>query len=443
MSEAQAVWYAEIPRNTRVPALFGAAVLFVSLVVFGYWAYTAPIAGAVVSKGTFVSKDQNKIVQHLEGGVIREILVREGDTVTRGQVMVVLDDTAARAELRRLTLRRARLLTVLSRLDSEARQSEELHFPASLTSDAEESVQLKPMIEAQTATFQARQSTMKSELAVLAEGINALQERIEGSTMQLRSVREQLALIDEELGGKTQLLQGGMIRKPEVLALQRARANLTGELGRLTGDIGDAKERIARAREQMLGVKNNAVKLAVETLNETQAELHDVNERIRSAQGILNRTQITAPVDGVVVKLRYHTAGGVVEAGKSVMEIVPSSDELIIEAPVRPQDIDHVKLGYDVMVRLTTLSRRTTPMLFGKVTYISADALPNEKRGAQLADSYIVRISLGSVKPHELDNFVPSAGMPAEVYIKTAERSFLEYISRPVKDSMARAFREP
>jgi HlyD family type I secretion membrane fusion protein len=183
----------------------------------------------------------------------------------------------------------------------------------------------------------------------------------------------------------------------------------------------------------------------VEQLYEISGELNDVRERMRSQVGIVDRINIVAPVRGSVVKLRYHTTGGVIEPGKSIMEIVPLQDELIIEARIRPQDIDKVKRGRWATVRLTALNQRVTPMIGGEVIYLSADALPDDKSrsAAPASDLYVVRVRLDR---HELDkvrDFEPTPGMPAELYIQTSERTFFEYLMQPLKDSMARAFREP
>jgi HlyD family secretion protein len=228
------------------------------------------------------------------------------------------------------------------------------------------------------------------------------------------------------------------------MVLQRSRANLEGEVGRIMGDIGDAKERIARSHEQINGVRKTAIKTAVEQMHEVRGELVDVRERMASAKGILDRVRITAPVRGVVVKLRYHTQGGVIEAGKNIMEILPIQEELIIEARVRPQDIDSVKHGQHAMVRLTALNQRITPMVSGDVIYLSADTLADEKKSQQVGptDVYIVRVKLNSAEALSVPGFSPTPGMPAEVYIKTSERTFFQYLAKPIHDSMVRAFRE-
>lgn len=437
-------WYDSLPRSTRLPTIAGALIMAMVTMGFGVWGNMAPIAGAVVASGVFVVTGQNKIVQHLEGGVIREIYVREGDTVEAGQLLLELDETASRAELQRLFLRRIRLTAMDARLQAEMREEQEIKLPAEVDDWLSKSHEVKEIVDSQQMTFTARRNNLNSDIRSIDESIKALDERIRGSRVQLDAVRRQIVLLDEEIETKDRLVQAGLVRKPELMVLQRQKANLEGEVGRIMGDIGDAKERIARAVEQINGVRKTAIKTAVEQMHEVRGELADVRERMLSAKGVLDRVRVTAPVSGVVVKLRYHTRGGVIEAGKSIMELLPLKDELIIEARLRPQDIDSVKRGQHAMVRLTALNQRITPMVSGDVVYLSADTLADEKKSQQVGptDIYLVRIRLNREESMALPGFSPTPGMPAEVYIKTAERTFFQYIVRPIHDSMMRAFRE-
>jgi HlyD family secretion protein len=329
------------------------------------------------------------------------------------------------------------------RLKTEMQDNAELAFPADIL-EAAHDPDVALIIDSQKLTFEARRQSLNSEIATIKEGINALQERVEGARLQMTGVREQLRLLAEEIEAKSILLKSGFVRKPELLALQRAEANLQGELGRLQGEMGDARERMARGLEQIAAARKAAVKTAVEQLHDARAEFNDVRERIRTAKGVLERIQIVAPVKGVVIKLRYHTPGGVIEAGKNIMEILPVQAEVIIEVRVRPQDIDHVKRGQSAMVRLTALNQRLTPTVGGQVIYVSADAVPDEKKGAQQtpSDIYLARIALDPREAAAISGFTPTPGMPAEVYITTSERTFFEYLTKPIRDSMARAFRE-
>lgn len=436
-------WYHGVPRSARWAQLCGVAVLAATVMGFGVWGNTAPISGAVIATGVFTTTGQNKTIQHLEGGVIGQILVREGDVVESGQPLIVLDDVSPRAELRRLHLRQMRAEAIEARLRAEAAGRDSLAFPPHLVAAAGDS-DIATLLAAQRATFEARRANIASDITTYQKSIDGLEERIAGSRVQVASLHRQAELLKEELEGKTALLARGYIRKPEVLSLQRSAANIQGEIGRITGDIGDSRERIARSLEQMEGVRKQAVKVASEQLQDISAELNDVRERSRSMRNQLERTRIIAPVKGTVVKLRYHTPGGVIEPGKAIMEIVSLQDELVIEARVRPQDIDKIKHSQTATVRLTALNQRTTPMVEGTVVYISADALPDDKMRAvpSAPDVYVVRVRLKGASVASVRGFEPTPGMPAEVYIQTTERTFFEYLMQPLRDSMARAFRE-
>lgn len=436
-------WQTEVPRSTLLWIILGFSFLVVTFSAFGVWSNYAKIAGAVVTTGTFVATGENKTIQHLEGGVIRQILVQEGDLVVPGQPLMVLDDTAARAELRRLTLVRDQLQAQAARLMAEAEEKASFEFPASLTNDADDP-EVEAILAEQKLTFNARRKNLDGNLDVLKQGEAALLDRIDGSDAQKQAMISQIGLFKKELDAKEQLLVKGLVLKPEVLALQRALASAAGEVGRLDADMANARDEISRTHRQMIAVRTNAVATAFDQLHDVRANLGDTLQRIRAAQDVLERTQITAPVRGVVVNLRYHTIGGVVGAGSPILQIVPVDNPLLIEARIRPQDIEHVKEGQYASVRLTALPQRITPMINADVIYISADALPSEQPGSGQPDEYVVRVKLDTADlEKELPHFRPAAGMPAEVYIKTSGRTFFQYVTEPIKESMTRAFREP
>ena len=439
-------WYDSISRSSRRASLWGALLLVTFMVVFGFWAGVALISGAIVTAGSFVATGENKIIQHPDGGVIREIRVREGDRVEAGQVLMELDDTAPKAELRRLVLREARLEAMRVRLQAEATRKLELHWPETMKPYLDDP-ELKSMLEVQMSTFLARQSNVQSEVASLQESINALVQRLDAGKIQLMNVERQAALYTEEIESKSQLVNSGLIRKSELLTLQRAHAGSSGEIGRLLGEVGDARDRIARAKEQINGVYSMAVKTAMEQLHETLGELQDVRERIRSAQAVLQRIQIVAPVRGAVVKMRYHTPGGVVEPGRSILDLLPVDENLLIEVRIRPQDIDHVRVDQEATIRLNFMNARSTPMLTGTVIYVSADAVPdragfNASLDGTNRDVYLARVRLDQSESGKIPGFRAMAGMPVEVFIRTGDRTFFEYLTKPVVDSFQRAFRE-
>jgi HlyD family secretion protein len=437
-------WYDDMPRATKTHKVLGYTAVAITVLGFGLWANVALISGAIVATGLFVTTGQNKVVQHFEGGVIKDILVREGDIVEPGQVLVRLDDTTPRAELRRLAIRNVLNTAKTARYMAEIQGERNVDFPTELApkSASLDIRDIDEIIDTQRLAFDARRKNVDTQIAALTDAINGLQQRIDAGGLQEQSVRQQVDLIREEFASKSTLLPGGLIKKSELLALQRSEANLVGEIGRLGGDIGDARARIARTKEEIAGVRATAIKDAVEQLHQVGADLADVRERMRAAEGVLSRIEIKAPVRGAVVKLRYHTAGGVIEPGKPVLEIVPLREDLLVEARVRSRDIDHVEIGQRAEVRLTALDQRTTPMAHGHVVYVSADAVPDDAKPGQAPDSYITRVRLDQLGSGSDPNFKAKPGMPAEVYIQTGERTFFQYLMKPVTDSMNRAFRE-
>jgi HlyD family secretion protein len=439
-------WYEGVSRSGRRASILGYILIVLFIVSFGAWAGTALISGAVVTAGAFVAMGENKQVQSFDGGVIKRLLVREGDRVEAGQALLLLDDTQPKAELRRLQLREARLEAMRIRLQAEAESRNSFVWPTEFKKH-ENDREIRAILDGQVSTFAARQRNMATDIATLQESINALNERIDAGKIQIANVERQAALYDEEIGTKKMLLTSGLTRKSDVLTLQRGHAASSGEIGRLMGEVGDARERIARTKEQINSVHHQAIKAAMEQLDETLGELQDVRERMRTATAVLNRITVTAPVRGVVVKMRYHTSGGVVEAGRSIMEILPVDENLLIEVRVRPQDIDHVKVGQEATIRLNAMNARSTPMLSGNVVYLSADAVTdmsgvNANQDNNRREVYVARVRLDGSEASRIPDFRPVAGMPVEVYLKTGDRTFFHYLTKPVIDSFSRAFRE-
>jgi HlyD family type I secretion membrane fusion protein len=440
-------WHRSVRSNVKWPTIFGLITLVVWAGGFGVWAGIAPLDGAVVAPGTFVATGQNKQIQHFEGGMIAAMLVQEGDTVEQGQSLLRLDETASRAKLRRLVLRRYRLWTMQARLDAEVNGRQSFDMPAALANEQSDP-EVRTIFERQKNEMLTRRAKRQAEEEVLRKEIAGLRESITGYQAQLHSIKQRLALFAEELKDKNDLLDRQLARKTEVLAIQRSEAGLTGELGEVTGRIADSNERIARAEQQVTQVRSAAIQKSVEELRETEGELDDIQEQIRAAEDILKRTEVRSPVHGVVVKLHQHTQGGVVAPGAVILEILPVNDALIIEARVAPADISHVSSGQEALVRLSALNQRLTPMIKAKVVYLSADAVAEQSvqykdQRQSGRDSFVVRVALEEADVREkVTSFRGTPGMPAEVFIKTGERTFFEYMMRPVLDSFSRAFRE-
>jgi HlyD family type I secretion membrane fusion protein len=441
-------WHKGVPRSGRSATLLGFGILVVCGLGFGAWASTAPLYGAVVSSGTFVATGQNKQIQHLEGGIVREVTVREGDLVEPGQTLVRLDPTASVAKLRRLVLRKFRLVTTQARLEAEINGQATIAFPDSIKADVNDP-ELQAILKRQQIELTARIAKKNAEEEVLRKEISALGEGIIGYQSQIKSTEDRLKLFGEELKDKHALLAKQLIPRSSVYAVQRAEAGLSGQLGELLGKVSDSRERVARAEQQIVSLQSTSAQKAIEELREAESELDDISEQIRAATDVVDRIDVKAPVRGIVVKLNSHTQGGVVASGAILVELLPVNDALVIEARINPNDVVHVTEGQSALVRIAALNQRLTPMLEGTVTYLSADTIAEQNKGdAATADpnqrnSFLVRVKLDEKDVlSKVPDFKATPGMPADLFIQTAERTFLDYIMRPITDSFSRAFRE-
>lgn len=441
-------WHASVPRSTRIPIIAGLGIVAVCALGFGAWATTAPLDGAVVTTGTFVAAGQNKQVQHLEGGIVSEVKVKEGDLVEAGQTLVRLDPTPAMAKLRMLTLRKYRLVTTQARLEAELAGKATFQLPSTVTINRNDP-EVQIILTHQQLELDARRDRMNSEEAVLRKEIAGLQESISGYEAQISSTKKRLSIFGEELKDKNALLDRDLIRRTEVFSVQRDEAALNGELGGLIGRVADSRQQIARAEQQIASIRSTATQKSVEELRQAESDLDDITEQIRSATDVVQRTDVKAPVRGIVVKLNQHTPGGVVPAGGTILELLPVNDDLIIESRVSPDQVVHVKEGQPATVRLSALNQRVTPMIDGRVVYLSADTISDRPdlvtQTPSVTDhgSFVVRVKLDEGDAaRKLPNFKPTPGMPVDLYIRTGERTFFDYIMEPVMDSFSRAFRE-
>ncbi|UUP18328.1 HlyD family type I secretion periplasmic adaptor subunit [Nitratireductor thuwali] len=433
-------WYSEVPRSIWKQTTVGLVLLVVSFGGFGTWALTAPLAAAVIAQGSFVATGQNKIVQHLEGGIIKQILVDEGDLVETDQPLVVLDETAARAKERQLVLRKARLEIIAARLAAQVQGRDTIELPPVISQNLDDP-DISAILHSQKLSFDAWRSKLASDLQLLDQNIESYGFRATGYERQREAVQEQLQLLQEEYEGKKTLLHKGLIRNTEVKAIQRAIAEAQGQIGRLSAEIAETKSQMVKQEQQARQTRNTYQEAALDELQGIEADLESVREQAREAANVLHRATINAPVAGTVVRLYYHTPGGVIESGKPILEILPADAPLIIEAQVSRNEIDSVKVGQKATVRLTALNQRTTPVLNGDVFYISADSLAEQTQNGD-REVYLARIRLPVSELTRVPGFAPTPGMPAEILIQTMERTFFSYITKPITDSMARAFME-
>lgn len=434
-------WYSELPRQIWRIGVFGLILMIGALGGFGYWAFSAPLAAAVVSQGSFVATGRNKIVQHFEGGIIRAIPVSEGDYVQAGDTLIALDTTSSETKLKELSLRRSRLEAMVTRLQAQYEDRKALSFSSELYRQAQQDFDLSEILKSQRMSFELTRDKMYNDLELLKTNISAQELRIWGYEEQQQALQRKVSLLEEDFESKQTLFESGLTRKTELNALRRSLVDAEGQMARLTAEIGESNSMIAKYHQQATQTRHAYSQAALDELQAAQAELDSVKEQMLQAGDVLKRTDIVAPVSGTVIRMHYHTAGGVIKGGQEIAEILPLDAPLIIETLIPRTEIDSVQLGQHAFIRLIALNQRTTPVLDGEVFYVSADSIHNaaDKNNPEV---YIARINLSPQSVTQVPGFVPTPGMPAEILITTQERTFFQYLTKPIVDSMSRAFRE-
>ena len=430
--------------DLKRPALGREAVASVAIVgvflagLIG-WAAVAPLDSAAIAQGVVSIDGYRKTVQHLEGGIVDEILVREGAQVSAGQVLIRLDDTTPRASLELLHGRWLVASALEARLTAERDGQEGVRYPEALTGRRDDP-KTQQVLEGQDNIFQARREAMRSQVAILDQRATEYSEEIVGIEGQIRSETTQLSLVEEELAGVQMLYDKGLARKPKLLQLQRRAAEIQGSRNLHQAQIARARQSIGETRMRASDLKITRLNQVVEELRKAQAELYDLHERLRAAEDVLARTEIRAPLGGTVVDLRVHSAGGVIASGAPLLDIVPQDQRLVVEAKIDPKDIDVVRDGIDAQVRFTAFNQRHRAPAAARLTSISADLLTDEASGQSY---YLARVELvveDAAAAAELASLHP--GMQAEVMIVTGARSALDYLLEPLLLSLNRAFRE-
>ena len=432
-------WYSGVPRSIRMQVWFGALLVALAFGGFGTWAATAPLSAAVIAQGSFVATGENKVVQHLEGGIIKDLLVREGDRVIAGQSLLLLDETAAHAAAKQLQLRVIRLETIRARLSAEALNLDEFEPPDSVR-DYLDNPEIAAVVESQRTNFGAGREKLLNETQLIEQNVAAIRFRIVGREGQIQSMRSQLALLREDMAAMLELRDKGVVTQSSVRTVERSIFDAEGDISRLESEVQEAITQLDKYTGEILQAQNAVRQAALDEMQTVEAELEALREQTTQAQDILTRTIVSSPVTGTIVRMYYHTTGGVVESGLPILEILPADVPLIVEVQIPRMQIDEVKEGQAANIRLTALNQRTTPVLDGEVLYISADTVVGAQ-GTQ-RDVYLARVSISAEQIARIPGFSPTPGMPAEVLVRTRERTFLDYLIKPVTDSLARAFHE-
>lgn len=425
-----------VETSMATPRRIGLLIAVAVFGVFGLWAALAPIDAAAFAPGKITVRSYNQTVQHLEGGIVKEILVQNGDHVEANQVLMVLESTKARSDLEIYSSQQLALLALEARLIAERDDLDSVVYPAILR-NADSLVDDE--IQAQDQIFRTRKTTREGATAVLTQRIGQLEQRVQGLRALRQSKQALAASYEDELEDLRALLAEGFADKLRLREIERLHATLTGESGELEASIASTEIQIGETQLEILQIWNEFQTEVASQLAETQTNLKDVRERVTALQDVLTRTEIRAPVAGTVNGLAVHTEGGVIRSGDPLAEIVPRSDELVIEASVSPLDIDRVATGQTARVRMSSFSSKSVPQLFGTVLNVSADAHFDEQNNSSY---YLARIAITPESLEDLEGLVLVPGMPAEVFITTGERTFLQYLLKPLSNSVARSLIE-
>lgn len=419
--------------TVRNHMLFALLLTIVIIGGIGGWAAFTEISGAVVSSGTIVVESNTKQVQHREGGIVRDIRVKNGDVVEAGDLLIRLDDTVTRANLAVVTKQLTDLTAQELRLAAERDDLRAIEWPeqriASL-GDVERGQQL---------LLEARQNSKEGRKNQLEEQIRQFNKQTEGLEAQVAAKTSEIELIGEELGDLGGLLDKQLVSKSRVTALRREKARLDGEYGDLIAQIARTREAISERHIQILQIEETYRAEVLENLQEVRSRIAQLEEQKIAAEDELTRVDILAPRNGYVHQLAVHTIGGVIAPGETIMQIVPREDQLIVETQVRPVDIDQMSPGQHARVRFPSFDQRTTPELNAELLTISADLNQDERTGMSF---YVARLVIDESELTKLGDQALVPGMPVETFLQTGDRTVLSYLVKPIRDQIAHALRE-
>lgn len=423
----------------RKEVLAGSIAIGVFVVFLFGWSAMAPLSSAAIAPGVISPHGSRKTVQHLEGGIIERILVEEGSRVDAGDPLILLEDTMARASWQLIRTQYFTLAARHARLGALQSGAGEVYFPDWLVEEAGDP-DVASILATEINLLETRRLAHHDRKAVLQQRIVQLEKEIDGLNAQIDGQTRQLVLIGKEISGVQQLVDKGLGRTPRLLGLQRTEAEIRAQQGSNMALVSRTEQAISATELELISSDTVLQDEIAREMAQVQADLSQAGEKMAASGDILSRIEITAPVAGKVIALKYHTAGGIIAPGAAILDIVPENEELIIEARVSPMDIDVVYEGLIAQIRLSAFAQRNVPMITGTVRYVSADRLVDEVTGqpyfratVEVTKEQIARIGEGVVL---------TAGMPAEVMIVTGEQTLLGYLIKPAADTLRRSFRE-
>jgi len=419
-------------------AMSGWLIIAIFFGGMGTWAVTAPLNGAVVANAVIKVDGNRKSVQHLDGGIVKELRVREGERVLAGDILVVLDETQAQAEYDVLSQEYAVLRATEARLAAELNHTAELAMPENLRARADE-----PYVESiwtgQVSQFNTRRAALEGQRNVIREKINQLGSQIVGGEAQVKSFTDQITSVKAEANSIASLVEQGLIARPRILQLERTAFGLEGQIADTNANIAKARQAIAEQEQQIAQLDNDRMTEVTKDLRDTQAKMLEVAPKAMNARAVLSRMEIRAPYTGRVVGLNVFSVGGVIQRGEKILDIVPDEDSLTIEAQVAVEDISDVHPNTRAEIHLTAYKQRIVPIIHGDVIQVSADRLTDQKTNNPYYTAF-VRIDQDELAT--MPNIRLYPGMPATVMIPTVQRTAFDYIVGPLVMSFNHSFRQ-
>ncbi|MEM1129634.1 MAG: HlyD family type I secretion periplasmic adaptor subunit [Pseudomonadota bacterium] len=426
--------------SVRRPMTIGLIALLVLVGGFGGWAFMTKISGAIIAMGRIEVDSNRQVVQHLDGGVVEEILVSEGDMVDAGDVLIRLDETLLRSEAAIIASQLWELKARRARLEAERDDVEYIDFDKELRELAKDNDEVSELIAGQTRLFQARIETRNREIEQLGKRRRQIESQIKGIVAQQEAFETQLSFIAEQLVDQRKLMESGLTQRSLVLQLQREEARLLGELGQLRGSEAEAEGRITEIQIEEIKLDTTRREEAITRLRDVIVREAELDEQYRAINEQLSRMEIRSPVSGIIYGLNVFAPRSVIRPADPVLYVVPQDQPLVIASEVEPIHVDEIFPGQEVSLRFSALDARQTPVLIGTVLQVSPDAFTDEGSGMSY---YRAKIILSEEEKRRLaDGVTLLPGMPVEAYLKTQERSPIAYLVKPLSDYFNKAFRE-
>ncbi len=424
--------------DTRKIIIAGTTLILIAFGGLGGWAALAPLSSAAIAPGAIRVAGERQSVQHLEGGIIEEILISEDAHVDKNEVLLRIENPKASANLDSLKSRLVALAATAARLVAERDGAEQITYGESLT-QAADSDERKNILAGEQGVFQTRLLALHGQKNILNERVQQYEDEIRGLHAQEDATQAQLGYVREELEAATVIYEKGMYDKPRYLSIKRAAAKLDGQVGEYESRIAQAKQKIGETRLQIIDLDNRRISEAATRLQAINQEILRIQEGVEAAEDIVHRLDVRAPESGTVVGLEFHTLGGVIPPGAHILDIVPDDAALVVEAQVRAQDIDVVTPGLPCEVQLTAYSARYTARVRGTVVQVSADSFVDP---VTFRSYYKTLVEIDPQALSELEDVRLYPGMPAEVFIQTGQRTALQYLIAPIEMAIQRAWRE-